>query len=226
MPNNASARRDKDKKKKDKKKKKDPKPLHKEDNASQDSSPLSHAVAGKDESSLDLSFSLDRMEEAIQECATGEAAEDSDSEHMRKVLRVKHSRATTMDERLDMRRKFRDEIRNANPLVARNELKSLLNEAMFGAALEWRRKEVQSVKDSLSLLPLGTVKKADALSSCAEPKACIPLGMIKMLSLTSDERVEVYAATKDAYPDAHREAFTLQYKIALWEADVLTSNRL
>jgi hypothetical protein len=88
MPNNASARRDKDKKKKDKKKKKDPKPLHKEDNASQDSNSLS--VAGKDETRLDLSFSLDRMEEAIQEYATGEAAEDSGSEHMKKkkVLRV------------------------------------------------------------------------------------------------------------------------------------------
>jgi hypothetical protein len=217
MPNNAS---DKDKKKKDKKKKTDPKPLHKEDDASQDSSPLSRSVAGKDESSLDLSFPLDRMEEAIQEHATGEAAEDSDSEQMKKVLRVEHSRAITVDERLAMRRKFRDEIRKANPMVSSDELKSLLNEAMLGPAIEWRRKQVQSAKDFLSLLPLGTVKKADALSSCAEPKTSIPLGMKKILTLTRDERVDVLVVTKDAYPDARRGAFTLKYKIALWEAHV------
>ena len=44
--------------------------------------------------------------------------------------------------------------------------------------------------------------------------------MIKIVSLTRDERVDVYAATKDAYPDAQRGAFTLKYKIALWEAHV------
>jgi hypothetical protein len=160
------------------------------------------------------------MQETIQKHATGEAAEDSDSEHMKKVLRVEHARVTTIDERMNMRRKFRDEIRKANPLVSNDELKSLLGEAMLGAALEWRRKEVQSAKDSLSLLPLGTVKKADALSSCAEPKTNIPLGMMKILSLTSDERIQVYAATRDAYPDTKEDAFSLKYKIALWEADV------
>jgi hypothetical protein len=95
MPNNASARRDKDKKKKDKKKKKDPKPLHKEDKASQDSSSLSPSVAGKDEASLDkgfLSLSSDRMEEA---------AENSDSEHLKRVLRVEHARDTTIQARTD-----------------------------------------------------------------------------------------------------------------------------
>jgi hypothetical protein len=59
MPNNASARRDKDKKKKDKKKRTDPKLLHKEDKASQDSSSLSPSVAEKGEASLDkISLSL------------------------------------------------------------------------------------------------------------------------------------------------------------------------
>ncbi len=80
--------------------------MHKEDNASQDSSPLSLSVAGKDESNQDPSLPLDWMEEAIQEHAAGEAAEDSNVEHMRMVLRVEHSKAITMDERLDMRRKF------------------------------------------------------------------------------------------------------------------------
>ena len=56
MPNNASARRDKDKKKKDKKKKDnkktDPPPLHKEDTASADSSTLSLSVTDKAEQDL------------------------------------------------------------------------------------------------------------------------------------------------------------------------------
>jgi hypothetical protein len=90
----------------------------------------------------------------------------------------------------------------------------------LGAALEWRREQLQSAKDSLSLLPLGTVKKAYALSSSAESKTIIPLGMTRMSSLTRDEKVDVYAATKDAYPDETRGAFSLKLKIALWEADV------
>ena len=189
MPNNASARRDKDKKKKDKKKKTDPKPLHKEDKASQDSSSLSPSVAGKDEASLDkgsLSLSSDRMEEA---------AEISDAEHLKRVLRVEHSQDTTIPESLELRRKFREEIQKVNPLVSRDELKSLLGEAMLGAALESRRKKFQSAKDALSLLPLGTVKKAVALSSGAEPKAGIPLDWRKILSLTKDERASIYDAT-------------------------------
>ncbi len=55
MPNNASARREKDKKKKDKKKKTDPPHLHKEDKTSVDSSSLS--LVAKDKASVDCSSS-------------------------------------------------------------------------------------------------------------------------------------------------------------------------
>ncbi len=90
MPNNASARRDKDKKKKDKNKKDNKKTdtplLHKEDTASADSGTLSLSVAGREqtrpEPSLifyeraltrpDLLLSLAEMEEATQKHAKGE----------------------------------------------------------------------------------------------------------------------------------------------------------
>ena len=55
MPNNAEARRVKDKKKKDKEKKTDPPPLHKEDEASVDSS--SFSLAAKDKASVGSSSS-------------------------------------------------------------------------------------------------------------------------------------------------------------------------
>jgi hypothetical protein len=214
MPNNANARREKDKKKKDKKKKTDPKPLHKEDKASQDSSSLSPSVAGKDEASLDkisLSLSSDRMRSS---------ADISDAEHQKRLLLMEHARDTTTLERLALRKIFREEIRNVNPLVPRDELNSLLSEAMLGAALESRRKKFQSAKDALSLLPLGTVKKEDALSLCAEPKADIPLDWMKILSLTKGERVTIYEETRAAIPGADGDAFSLKYKLALWEADV------
>ena len=141
MPNNSSTRRDKDKKNKDKKnkdnKKTDTPPLLEEDTASADSNSLSLSVAGKEqtrpESSLilyeraltrpDLLLSLAVMEEHMQKHAKGE--EDAGTEQMKDFLLYEHSLATTLDERMDMRKKFTDEIRNANQLVSREELKSL-----------------------------------------------------------------------------------------------------
>ena len=120
MPNNASARRDKDKKKKDKKKKDnkktDPPPLHKEDTASADSSTLSLSFAEKEEQ--DLSLALDRMEKAIQEHPNRELDKDANWTWARTVLLVEHSRFTTFDERRDIRRKLQEEFRKANPLVS------------------------------------------------------------------------------------------------------------
>ena len=95
MPNNSSARREKDKKKKDKKekdsKKTDTPPLPKVDTAGMDSGTLSLSSAGKDKAIKDssslshspsskeqedqLSLALERMEEAIQKHDNGEAGE-------------------------------------------------------------------------------------------------------------------------------------------------------
>ncbi len=134
---------------------------------------------------------------------------------------MEHASDLTTEERLDMRRKIRSEIRDVNPGVSREELQSILREAMLETALEARKRKSQSAKDySLSLLPLGTAKKAASLSSCAEPRLNAPLHWKNSLSLTVEERVIVYAETKAAIPNADEKAFSLKYKVALWEADV------
>ncbi len=57
MPNNSSARRDKEKNRKDKKKSKDPKLLHKEDETSMDGSSLSLSLPGANKGRADSSVS-------------------------------------------------------------------------------------------------------------------------------------------------------------------------
>jgi hypothetical protein len=152
MPNNASARRGKDKKNNDKKKthnkKTDTPSLPKEDTASVDSGTLSLSSAGNVQARTDRFIVLNRMEEAIQKHAEGIV--DADSELMIDNLRYEHSLATTVEERNDMRRKFRQEIRDANPLVSGAESRSLLLKAMIGAAIEWRGNVLQSERNSLS----------------------------------------------------------------------------
>jgi hypothetical protein len=161
MPNNASARRDKDKKKKDNKKKDNKRTytlsLLKEDTDSADSGTLSLSIAGmeqtRSESSLilyeraltrpDLLHSLAGMEVNIQKHAKGE--EDSGTEQMKDVLRYEHSQATTVEERLEICRN----IRKDNPLASGDEIKSLFRDAMLGAAIEWRRNVLQGEKDFL-----------------------------------------------------------------------------
>jgi hypothetical protein len=101
----------------------------------------------------DLSFALDKMEKVIQENANAVHEKDAGWSWAMSALLVEHHRATTMDDRTAMRRKIREEIRKANPLVSREELKSYLDKAMVRAALEWRKNDLQSRKDSLSLLP-------------------------------------------------------------------------
>ncbi len=139
MPNNANARREKEKKKKDKKKKTDTPPLLKENTTSVDSSTLSLSFAEQEEQAL--SFVLVGMKKAIQENAS--VVQEKEWEWARTLLRVEHSRATTMDERLDMRRKFREEIRVSNQLVSREELKSHLDVAMIRAVLRPHKREKQ-----------------------------------------------------------------------------------
>ncbi len=42
-----------------------------------------------------------------------------------------------------------------------------------------------------------------------------------LLSLTKEERLIIYVDTRDAVPDAvDGKAFSLKYKLALWEADI------
>jgi hypothetical protein len=158
MPNNSSARREKDKKKKDRKnkdnKKTDTPPLPKEDTASVDSRSLPLALSSEEQEEQDLSIALDRMEKAMQEHATREAGEldwkNADWAWARTALRVRHFQSLTVDESTELGRKLREEIRSSNPLVSREELKSQLDFAMLRKALEWRKSVRQGEKDSLS----------------------------------------------------------------------------
>ncbi len=85
-------------------------------------------------------------------------ADSLDGEQQRRLLLMEHVRNTTVQERTDLRKRFRAEIQKINPLVSRDELNSLLTEAMLGAALEARRERFQRAEDALSLLPLGTAQ--------------------------------------------------------------------
>jgi hypothetical protein len=196
------AKSEKDKKKKDKKKKDNKKtdtpPLHKEDTASADSGTLSLSFAEKEEQ--DLSLALDRMEKAIQEHPNGEPEKDEDWAWGKTVLLVEHSRATTLDERVDMRRKFREEVRKVNPLVSREELKSLLDKAMLRTALELRRNEPQRKKHSLLLSALAEKKKEDELLVRGPAQDALLAEFAR--SLTMAESSDLYAEVKAANPNA------------------------
>ncbi len=105
------------------------------------------SAAERDEQ--DLSFALDKMEKAIQENANAIYVEDANWSWAKTAILMEHFQAITMDERLAMRRKFQQEIRQSNPLVSREELKSHLETAMIMAALKWRKSGLQSKKDAL-----------------------------------------------------------------------------
>jgi hypothetical protein len=119
---------------------------------------------------------------------------------MKEVLRYEHSLATTMDERLEMRRKFRNEIRNANPLVSRDELKPLLRDGMLEAALEWRRNVLQSEKDSLLSSSLAEKKKEDELLMRGPAQDALLAEFAR--SLTMAESSDLYSEVKEAHPNA------------------------
>ena len=77
------------------------------------------------------------------------------------------------------------------------------------------------VKDSpSSLLNLGTIKPVDDLTLKAlQESPSQDARSYSCLTLSKEERVAVFAATKMDDPDANREDFELAYKIALWKAD-------
>jgi hypothetical protein len=73
---------------------------------------------------------------------------------------------------------------------------------------------------SFSMLPLGAFKPASPLSLQAQPKSDAPPKVNPYsLSLTKEERMPVFEATKLANPNADHKAFNVAYGIALWKAD-------
>jgi hypothetical protein len=156
MPNNSSARREKDKKKKGRKNKDNEKTdtpsLPKGDTAIVDSRTPSLSLSSKEQEEQDLYLALARMEKAIQEHAIGEAGEpdweNADWAWARTTLRVRHSQSLTVIEGCNLSRKLREEIRKSNQLISREELKTQLEMAMLMNALEWRRNVLQREENS------------------------------------------------------------------------------
>jgi hypothetical protein len=202
MPNNASARRDKDKKKKDKKKKDnrrtDPPPLHKEDTASADSVSLSPPVIDKAEQ--ETSLALDEMERVIQEHPNRELDKDVGWAWARLSLLIDYSRFTTVEARRDTRRKLCEERTKANPLMSSEELKACLDNAMSIVALEWRRNEPQREKDLILSSALAERKKEEELLVRGPAQNALLAEFD--LSLTMAESSNQYVEVKDANPNA------------------------
>jgi hypothetical protein len=156
MPNNPSARRDKDKKNKDKKKKDgkktDTPSLLKEDTASVDSRTHTLSLSLEELEEQALSLALVRMEKAIQEHVTGEAEEpdwkNAEWAWARTALRKEHANSLTMDERTILRQRLRVEIQESNQLISRAGLISRLEVAMLRTALDWRRSVRRNGQDS------------------------------------------------------------------------------
>ena len=210
MPNNASARREKDKKKKDKKQRRDPKPLQKEDDTSKldkasmdttsaDSLSLSLPVTDKQE--MEFSLALDRMEKAIQRNADAAQEEGTEWDWARTALLVDYSQAVTMEERLAKRKKLREEIRKANPLASEKERYSLLHKEKLMAALEWHRSSLQSKKDSLLSSSLAEQESQDGLLVRGPAQDALLAEF--NLSLTDSDRFNLFQEVKDANPRAN-----------------------
>ena len=150
---------------------------------------------------------------------------------MERALLLEHARDLSKEDRSIMRGKIRSKIREANPGLSADDdkFKSLMHEGMKEAALKARKRKSQSTKDSsLSLLPLGTAKKAASLSACAEPKLNVPLRWKNSSSsLTAEEKASILSAVsievKAGTPNADDKALHEKYKIALWDAEVKKS---
>jgi hypothetical protein len=203
MPNNSSARRDKDKKNKDKKNKDNKKtgtpPLLKEDTASADSNSLSLSFEEKEEQNSSLA--VDRMEKAIQENPNAVLDKQSEWSWIRTVLLVEYNQATTIDERTAMRRKFRAELQESKQLASSAETKSHIDISMLRAAIDWRRREPQRKKDLLLSSALAEMIKEDEL--LVRGPAQDALLKEHALTLTmEDNNSNLYAEVREANPNA------------------------
>ena len=247
MPNNASARRDKEKKnKKDKDKKRksnektDTPPLLKEDTASADSRTLSLSLSSEEQEEQALSLALVRMEKAIQEHATGEAEEpdwkDADWAWAKLVLRVQHQQALGVDERTKLRRNIREALQERNQLISRAELKSQSDLALIMIELEWWKgtaagKAESSAGSTARAPPPVVIRRDEHGGRSAEDQAMLDdhwhlcLRMEYSRTLTLDERTEMRRHVRIEHPGASEEEIRAIYAERLMER-ALTAHSL
>ncbi len=145
---------------------------------------------------------------------------------------MENYRSLTDNERWDLNEEVKKANPGVDPRVSWKEFSAIKRAVILKKALEARdsstlspslssvEKDQASMDSPSALLNLGTIKPVDDLtlkalqgsqSQVARPYSC--------LTLTKEERGEVYITTKIANPDANHEAIELAYKIALWKAD-------
>ena len=107
------------------------------------------------------------------------------------ALMFEYTLSTSIEERLDLSKAFRDKCRLDNPLISREELKALLEKERLRNMLEWRRGVLQGEKDFLLSSALSERIKDDEL--LVRGPAQDALLKEYSLSLTLEESVNTYA---------------------------------
>ena len=157
-------------------------------------------LSSEEKEELDLTLALNGMEKAIQENVDAVYEENAYWSWAKLALRMQHSQSMTVEERTEMRKRFRDEIREDNQLVSNKELKTLVDVAFIGAALKWRKKVIQSKKDSLLSALLAERVKEDELL-VRGPSQDVLLEEFSC-SLSIKESEDILAVVRNANPNA------------------------
>ena len=116
----------------------------------------------------------------------------------------------TLDERTAWRREIRRETRDANPLLTDEELNPHDQRAMIRAALEWRKNDLQSRKDSLLSSSLAAKKKEDDLLVRGPSQNALLEEFSR--SLTIKETEDILAEVREANPSATAKEFGAAYR--------------
>lgn len=102
----------------------------------------------------------------------------------------------TLEERRDRHRKLKEKFEKSNPMASVEELKSLREEAMLGLAMKWRIAVLQGEKAFL----LAEKKREEELLERGPAQTALLNDF--NLSLTEDERSEIFSEVKAANPRA------------------------
>jgi hypothetical protein len=172
------------------------------------------------------------MEEAIRKHDAGEAGEpdweNADWAWARTALRAKHAQSFTVVERTNLCRKLREETRESNQVISREELKSQSDYALLKMALEWRKSVRQGEEDSLSKKDksrAGVHSLSPSLTgirSAPEGRSIEDQSMLdehqRMLirleysrTLTLDERTEMRVLLREEHPGASLEEIRILF---------------
>jgi hypothetical protein len=128
---------------------------------------------------------------------------DDEDDSWADALKFNHAMYTTVGERTMENRAFRARCREDNPLISSEELKALQKKENIRTMLEWRRGVLQGEKDFLlSAVLEERIKEEELLMRGPAQDALLKE---YALSLTLEERVNIYAVVREANPKAGAE---------------------